>query len=604
MYPEDRTIDETPVPRRVGPFQLLTQVPSEPGIQLWTGIHRSDGGLALPALVALARSRSVAGQALLREAGHPFVDPNLMTPLALYEEGESLALGFVRPLGLSLAEILQVCARQYQRIPIHCGVFIAKEVLHGMGALHRRGVVHGTVDPRLVWIAFSGQVQLRGLGYGPAPDAIQYVPPFPLMPGYDAPEHATDVRPNPRSDVYRAASLLVHMLTGQSPPVAPVSLDRVMPEASPRLVHAVRRAMERDPRQRLDAWSFCDELARLLYSEDPTFGRPALTRFLASLPGLDPDEQAHRERVLSSEPDLGSFGPLAQRPPLEPTPEPPIQPQDLVAHRSTMDMQPPPPAEERISPLGVSAPSEEFETRLRSGVAGSEASPEPQSFTFPPTAPTQIDPPSEVFHPGTGSMPPTRSRATLVSLIVAALVIVTALLGYQSSRWFRQQLRYAVIGKAPGAILVLESVPPGAEVNLNGSRTGRRTPVTIDNIESGVVHDIELELAGQPSLTATVSLDAGASRTVTLTFPGAVVKTRITSDPTEAVVSLNGRRANFTPTELLLRVGESATLKVEKTGYLDWEKKVMPEPNTPLSFDVRLEKDPALWSSEDDAAEE
>jgi hypothetical protein len=112
------------------------------------------------------------------------------------------------------------------------------------------------------------------------------------------------------------------------------------------------------------------------------------------------------------------------------------------------------------------------------------------------------------------------------------------------------------------------------------------------------VHQIRLERAGSAAITSTVALVAGTEKTVLLTFPDAVVKTRVTSEPTEATLLVDGRKLGFTPFDAWLRVGETSTVTIEKIGYVPWKKTLTPVAGERLELSATLEKTEELKAVE------
>ena len=161
------------------------------------------------------------------------------------------------------------------------------------------------------------------------------------------------------------------------------------------------------------------------------------------------------------------------------------------------------------------------------------------------------------------------------------------------------KLRSAVLGRKPGATLQLSSLPPGAKVYLDDQDTGRTTPVTIENVESEIVHDVRLELEGEPALTSTVALVAGTEKSLDLVFPGAIVNLSVKTEPEEAELWMDGRKTSFTPATLDLRVGQPVSLEVRKLGYVSWVKTVTPQRGQDLAYDLTLDKTPELIAQEE-----
>lgn len=183
------------------------------------------------------------------------------------------------------------------------------------------------------------------------------------------------------------------------------------------------------------------------------------------------------------------------------------------------------------------------------------------------------------------------------------LVAVVAIAGFALSspanqRLVERKLRTAFIGRQPGGTLVVESLPPGASVIVDDEPTGRKTPVTIENFESGVVHDLRLELEGEPSVTSTVSIRPGAKQTVTLVFPDAMVNLSVRTDPPNAELFIDGRSVSLTPASMMVRVGRELHVRVVREGYVEYVEVITPEKKSSINLDVRLEKTEALLEAE------
>jgi serine/threonine-protein kinase len=145
------------------------------------------------------------------------------------------------------------------------------ELLEGLLAIHRGGVVHRNLRPRTVWIVpvrgggeivkIGGLEQAAFLAEGTSP---------PLVAGgassspFVAPElRFTELEPDTRVDVYSAGVLMRLLLTGQPEPGVPVG-DTAR--------RAIERATAHEPDDRfVDAEAFQNAVSLLL----PSTGRPA-----------------------------------------------------------------------------------------------------------------------------------------------------------------------------------------------------------------------------------------------------------------------------------------------------------------------------------------
>ncbi|MEM1022288.1 MAG: PEGA domain-containing protein [Myxococcota bacterium] len=606
------TTEDRPVPRRIGPFVLLTQVDAEIGVQLWTGVLRGGGGLERKVLVARAPSGSPSAGALDREARLGLDHPQIASVLELYQEGEEILLAYARTPGRTLHAVNAAVHRRYERYPPHVALHVAARAFDALAFAHGAAepVVHGALQPTTLWLGFDGTVRIRGFGQGPDPRNRQRQPVSIPPPGYASPEHRQGRPLDERADSFGVGCLLFEMLTGRAPPRDELpSLDRVLPDVSPRLAHCVRRATDPDRRQRMSCGDLRDELDRIVHGEDPSFGRASVARWMSQVFGPEALAEADRERILAEEPDLGSFGPRAQRPPIQPTPPPPAQASPSAAepsHETAPPVQAPPPV---APPPPVDPPSEGARTLPDFPAAGGPPPPQPAPLPPPPSAdiapPTTSPVGSDPLLPVEKALPPkppqTQSLSVgglprvMVAALGAILILVIAAL---VSPAVRRGLRHAVIGRNPGATLVVESIPSGADVTLNGYATGRKTPFMVENIESGIIHRVELLRPGSETQTATVSLVPGSKHKLNLFFPDAAVRAVIRSNPAEATLLVNGEKADLTPAEVILKVGEETTLAIEQLGYVRWEKKLQPAPNDRIELDVQLEKTEELKAQE------
>lgn len=134
--------------------------------------------------------------------------------------------------GATLAEVLASGAS----LVVGQRLGVLRGMLTGLAAAHGRGLVHGRISPSNVLLGTDGRTRLIDFGIGePAP-------------AYLAPE-AVDVpvaKLLPTSDVYAAAALLVHLLTGR--PVSDQSRDLRAVDATLRPV--LLSALTTDPRDR------------------------------------------------------------------------------------------------------------------------------------------------------------------------------------------------------------------------------------------------------------------------------------------------------------------------------------------------------------------
>lgn len=523
------------------------------------------------------------------------------------------------------------------------------------------GVVHAGVRPSAVDMGYQGEVVLGELTHAQARSRHDVGPPRleDTMLRYASPEQALGAELDHRADLFAAGLLLYEMLAGrpayddhgleavraraERAELHPIA--RVAPHVPPELAKLVDRSLAFDKSRRFrSAYAFRDALAPLLYGAAPTFGAHKLSGFVSMLLGEEAEEDRrkdHEARALlttggASAIDGGMQGPLragseaqtlahglevdtpAPVPslaPSSPPAPPPMDPAEALADPtrkssyggraraptaqlpaadagSLLEPAPPPPEPEPAPPApepprAAPPPPPAPEPPPKLG-----ASPSPSELAAR-HAPTTVPPPSLDHKP----LPVKKIAAGLLGAAVVGMLLFT----FSSSanqRLVGRKLRTAFLGRKPGATLTVESIPPGARLFLDEEDTGRTTPVTIENVESELVHDVRLELSGEPPVTSTVTLTAGAKKTLNLYFPNAVVNLSVKAVPEGSELWMNGRQVALTPASLTLRVGEPTELEVKRLGYIPWTKTVTPAKGNELDYALELEKTEELKAAE------
>jgi serine/threonine-protein kinase len=255
-------------------------------------------------------------------------------------EDGSHCLAFERPEGEDLATFMKKGVPPWSMIAT-----IAEQVLTGLEAAHRAGVIHGGLTPQHIFLAREpggGQrCKLHGFGVS----RVWHLYPHPSFAEerveaafYLSPEHAQGKTSElgPTSDCFSFASILFELMTGKQPfsagsagaivykighgqadsvlqhrPDAPVALDKLL-----------SRAWERDRERRLTASAFREELlaalssAQFLASGSVEIPMQAIAATAAStllLPEPLPDAAPNDEPARSIVPAQWSLAALRQR---------------------------------------------------------------------------------------------------------------------------------------------------------------------------------------------------------------------------------------------------------------------------------------------------
>ncbi len=159
--------------------------------------------------------------------------------------------------------------RSRGKLDIDRAVIIAHDVALGLGAAHRRGIVHSDVKPQNVLVGRDGSIKLTNFGIASISNNSSTerltTPGMALTTvQYYAPERALGEIVTPATDVYALGIVMYEMLTGrtpfdgdtplavamqhiQEPPVAPSQLN---PNIPPVLEEIILRCLEKVPEMR------------------------------------------------------------------------------------------------------------------------------------------------------------------------------------------------------------------------------------------------------------------------------------------------------------------------------------------------------------------
>ena len=234
--------------------------------------------VALKVLRTSGAQREAARVLFLREAEalRRLSHPNVVGFLDLFEHAGSQVLSIEYVDGDTLETVV---ARHVARarlggptglpgMPLLRAWFYFQQLLGALAAVHALGIVHRDVKPSNVLIRRDGIVKLSDFGIVRFADAPSSPATAELSLGtgaYMSPEQVLSRTPEPRSDLYSAATVLYEMLTGRTPfgddrteflirkdqvetPAPPIRT--FLPQAPPVLDALFARALAKDPAMR------------------------------------------------------------------------------------------------------------------------------------------------------------------------------------------------------------------------------------------------------------------------------------------------------------------------------------------------------------------
>ncbi|MCM8746264.1 serine/threonine protein kinase [Thermomicrobium sp. CFH 73360] len=186
--------------------------------------------------------------------------------------------------------------RERAPLPVDEAVRLALDVLNGLAAIHRAGIVHRDVKPANVLLDRHGRAKLTDFGIARRADEPTLTGPVDLLgtAAYVAPERIRGQPATAASDLYAVGVLLYELLTGRLPfpgqtpdellaqhlHTTPVPLRRWRRDIPPALEQVVRRALVKEPELRYrsaEAMAAALQAASLVGKTSAQTDAPALT---------------------------------------------------------------------------------------------------------------------------------------------------------------------------------------------------------------------------------------------------------------------------------------------------------------------------------------
>jgi serine/threonine-protein kinase len=165
-------------------------------------------------------------------------------------------------------QLLRAILNKEPKLPIDRATNIALQICDALDTMHKHGVVHRDLKPENIMVDDQDRIKLIDFGIAMKEDArrITFVEMSPTLgtPDYISPEQVKGQRGDQRSDIYSLGVMFYEMLTGEPPYTGPNPLAvmnarvlqdpeparKLRPEISPELNEILKRALEREPRNR------------------------------------------------------------------------------------------------------------------------------------------------------------------------------------------------------------------------------------------------------------------------------------------------------------------------------------------------------------------
>jgi serine/threonine-protein kinase len=171
--------------------------------------------------------------------------------------------------------------------------------------------------------------------------------------------------------------------------------------------------------------------------------------------------------------------------------------------------------------------------------------------------------------------PAERARAIVAMGLVAAML--AAGLGWLAGTRGKE---------APETLLVVDTVPPGARLTVDGKADRAPSPVAMAGLAPGR-HTLGVTLEGHAAVERVVELAAGQRKVLTLQLPPTSHSVHVETTPTGATAMLDGRLQGITPITIEISDDDFHELRLEKTGFDTVKRGLAPdikEPNLSITL--------------------
>jgi eukaryotic-like serine/threonine-protein kinase len=200
--------------------------------------------------------------------------PNIVTVIDRGELGRHQFIVFEHVAGENLKDVV----RRRGPLPVDEAVALTTQVARGLAFAHDHGVVHRDVKPQNVLIDENGTAKVTDFGIARSIDPDEGLTETGTVlgtSGYIAPEQASGLRVDSRSDQYSLGVVLYELLTGEPP----YSGDNVMAVAMKHLREPVPRVRDR----RRDVPASVDAIVSRAMAKRPEDRFPSTDDMVAAL---------------------------------------------------------------------------------------------------------------------------------------------------------------------------------------------------------------------------------------------------------------------------------------------------------------------------------
>ncbi len=481
--------------------------------------------------------------------------------------------------GVNLRDIINSCREVKRTLPTEIAVYIASEICKGLDYAHRKtdsqnrplGIVHRDISPQNILLSYEGEVKVGDFGIAKAAMNISHTMAGILKGkiAYMSPEQAMGKAIDSRTDIFSTGILIYEMLTGQklftgesqfevlkkirTMHITAEDLPDSVPEA---LKPILAKTLAYEPEERVQhAGDLQIELTKHLYSNYSDFTPRKLAEFINALFAEERQEVQEVSAKEAAFEQLTSSMNIAEG----------AKQMDIV-HRDT----PMPEGEDTARTRG---PKEAFvETRMTPGGGVQEAPTESKTTRR-------------------------RKKRRWPKAFAALLLLGAALWGVsryvpEARFWEKPEPEPKPVAPAVqyGAVRVT-SKPEGAAILVDGEKTGKTTPATLDELEVGKRYTIRAEKEGLVADEKAVRIESTEAIDVKLALAEPTGILNVITDPSGAAIAVNGKLTGLSTPATLEKLPLKRDLRItlSKPDFEDFEQVVTLTSSKPQKISKRLE---------------
>jgi len=509
-----------------------------------------------------------------------------------------LVMDFVE--GQNLRQILNILKKENKYLSMDQVVYLAKEVAAGLDYAHRAldnstgkplNIIHRDMSPQNVMISFEGEVKIVDFGIAKAETQMEQTQVGTIKGkfGYMSPEQAEGQELDSRTDVFSLGVILWELLSkerlfigaNEAATLKKVrdcqipSLRKIDPHIPIELERITMKALNKNLDMRYtSANAFHKDLNRFLNVQYPEFSKTEFSKFMKSLfHDMFVDNRkklAEYSQISIGKEESGSDGNTKTTTATATLTETKSNPDNISDNIPGLTFSPDEKSKKidlinlKISDntsLKTSSEMSPTQTRSRININATSIGPRPQTQTssIRNSAGTTK---SAAYELGNSN----RSKSTSQIMMITSFLILTSVSWYFLDKNFKDINPIRALAEKQ----VEKAISNNQVENQNKTKPKSDTPYS------------ESHTSRTDQSSTNTPRHSGST----------VAPINIQSNPSGAIVEINGRQSGITPFRGSLLVGSSSKILLRRDGFVSFESQQIVNSDTPIRIEAVLQPEP------------